>query len=133
VDVPGIQQTTNTVTTLYDATPPPEIGPGTTQATALSWTGKTAQDWPSDPKATSYTLYRGVQAVLPALLTATVDSCTRYTGATNGASALTEDPSVVAGRFYWYLVTGSNGGGEGPAGNATGAARIVNPSDACPP
>ena len=124
---------TNMVTTVYDATTPQEIAPGMTREMALNWTDKTTQTWPPDVKATSYTLYRGTLADLPALLTASLDSCRKFMGGTTGTNTLTEDPSAIAGRFYWYLVTGSNGAGEGPAGNATGHVRIVNSSGECSP
>lgn len=133
VGVSPFSAMTNTVTTVYDDTPPPEIAPGTTRETAQIWTDKTTQTWPSDAAATSYTLYRGTQADLPALLTATADSCTKYIGASSSTSNLIEDPSAIAGRFYWYLVTGRNGGGEGTAGNATAGVRIVNSSGVCSP
>jgi hypothetical protein len=45
---------------------------------------------------------------------------------------ISEDPSGVMGRFYWYLVTGLNWT-EGSAGNATASVRIVNSSGACSP
>ena len=82
-------------------------------------------------EATSYTLYRGIPGNLAKLLDSQVDSCRRYQGAAASAT-VSEDPSAVSGRFYWYLVTGSNGNGEGSAGNATAGARVVNASGTCP-
>jgi hypothetical protein len=111
---------------------PGETAPGDTFATAQSWTDKTTQTWPANATATSYTLYRGIQSDLPQLLNASTDSCTKYTGAATGTDTITEDPTGIAGGFYWYLVTGSNTGGEGPAGNATVGARTVNSSGGCP-
>ena len=61
---------------------------------------------------------------LPALA-----GCLRYQGASPSV-ALAEVPA--AGAFYWYLVTGTNGSGEGTAGNATAGARVVNTSGVCP-
>ena len=61
-----------------------------------------------------------------------MDSCTKYTGAATSTNTITEDPAGVTGRFYWYLVTGSNGAGEGTAGSATAGARVVNSSGTCP-
>ena len=109
-----------------------ETAPGDTSATAQSWTSKTTQTWPASAAATSYTLYRGIQADLPQLLNSSTDSCTKYTGAANSTVNITEDPTTITGRFYWYLVTGSNTGGEGPAGNATAGARTVNSNGGCP-
>lgn len=110
---------------------PPETAPGTTSAAAITWSSKTGMTWPMNLQATSYALYRGVASGLQNLLDSTVDSCTRYSGTATSA-AVSEDPSSVAGRFYWYLVTGSNGNGEGSAGNATAGPRVVNASGACP-
>ena len=93
---------------------PPELASGNSPATAQRWTGQ------DDPElalavtwAKTYTLYRGIQADLPQLLNGEMDSCTKYTGAATSTSTITEDPAGVMGRFYWYLVTGSNGAGEG--------------------
>jgi len=114
------------------ATPPGETAPGDTSATAQSWTNKTTHTWPSNATATGYTLYRGIKADLPQLLNSSTDSCTKYTGTGNSTATITENPTGVAGGFYWYLVTGSNIGGEGPSGNATAGARTVNSSGSCP-
>lgn len=110
---------------------PPETAPGGSASTALTWPGKSSMSWPMNLQATSYTLYRGMPADLPNLLDAQVDSCRRYLGSATTAS-ISEDPSAVAGRFYWYLVTGSNANGEGSAGDATSGPRVVNASGTCP-
>ncbi len=116
-----------------DPCPPPgETASGKGSSSALAWTGKTTVAWPMNLQATSYTLYRGIKAGLPKLLDGEVDSCTRYTGAANSTNTITEDPTGVTGRFFWYLVTGTNDGGEGTAGNATAGARVVNSSGICP-
>jgi hypothetical protein len=96
------------------------------------WSNKTTHIWPSEPTAATYTLYRGIHADLPKLLTGEVDSCTKYAGAAASTNTITENPAGVAGQFFWYLVTGTNDGGEGTAGNATAGARVVNSSGACP-
>ena len=44
---------------------------------------------------------------------------------------MTEDPSAVPGRFYWYLVTGINSAGEGTAGNSTEGPRSVDSTGDC--
>jgi hypothetical protein len=108
---------------------PGEIAPGGSLATAESWTGKTTTNWPSNAQANSYKVYRGGPADLPNLLNSSVDSCLKYQGSSTSA-AVAETPS--AGSFYWFLVTGVNGGGEGTPGNATSGPRVVNASDACP-
>jgi hypothetical protein len=116
-----------------DPCPPPvETATGKSYSSALAWTGKTVLSWPMNLQATGYTLYRGLHGDLPQLLTSDVDSCTKYTGAATSTNTITEDPTGETGGFYWYLVTGTNDGGEGTAGNATAGARVVNSSGACP-
>jgi serine protease AprX len=110
---------------------PQETAPGTSAAAAMAWSDKGTLAWPMNLQATSYTLYRGIPTDLPKLLDSQVDSCRRYQGSASTA-AVPEDPSAVAGRLYWYLVTGSNGNGEGSAGNATAGPRVVNASGTCP-
>ena len=59
-------------------------------------------------------------------------ACLRFTGADQNAvtaAGLSDDPSA-AGGLYWYLVTGVNVFGEGPAGNATVGPRLINSSGA---
>jgi fibronectin type 3 domain-containing protein/subtilisin-like proprotein convertase family protein len=108
-----------------------EVAPGDVLATAQTWSDAQTQTWPSNPDATSYTLYRGVQADLPNLLNNNTDSCTVHTGS-DTFYTVSDDPTQAAGGFYWYLVTGTNGAGEGTAGNATAGARIVNSNGTCP-
>jgi hypothetical protein len=114
---------------------PGEAAPGTTSATAQTWSDKNTQSWPAVAGATSYALYYGLLADLPSLLSTNADSCLKYSGSSTSASGITEDPSAKAGRFYWFLVTASNAAGEGTAGSATAGARIVNPRPGgnCPP
>jgi hypothetical protein len=109
--------------------PPAEDAPGTTSANAQTWTSTTTQSWTTVPGATYYTLYRGTPGQLPNLLNTGTDSCTVYSGASTSA---TDATSPTAGQFYWYLVTAGNTYGEGPAGNATAGARIVNSTGTCP-
>lgn len=104
------------------------------EADDLRWTSgfKNQLQWGAAPNASSYTLYRGVKAGLSSLLTPAVDSCTRLTTPNlDSGHVLTESPAIDA--IYWYLITGSNGSGEGSAGNATAGQRQVNSSGACPP
>jgi len=42
-----------------------------------------------------------------------------------------DDPAVVLGRLNWYLVTGWNPGGEGPAGESAEGTRQVDPAGNC--
>ena len=120
--------------TTTGGTPPPEVAPGNTQANAINWPDNQTISWPSIPEATEYQLYRGIMTDLPKLLTSDVDSCIKYIGPTASATD-TSNPLVdgVPDNLYWYLVTASNGAGEGPAGNATAGPRIVNSTGSCPP
>jgi hypothetical protein len=111
---------------------PNEVAPGLTFNTALKWTDKNTQTWPGDSSAASYRLYRGVKAGLPNLLSANVDSCLRYEGSSTSTTISDDPTSLGAGDFYWYLVVGVQGPAEGPAGNATAGARIVNSTGTCP-
>lgn len=120
-----------TVHVCSPALPPGEVAPGDSPATAQSWTGTATLTWPSASGATGYNVYRGVLLDLPNLLNSNTDSCTKYTGSATSC-AVGDDPTQAAGGFYWYLVTGTNTGGEGPAGNATAGARTVNSSGNCP-
>jgi len=110
---------------------PPEIAPGDSVSTAQSWPDKTTHTWPSNANCTSgYLLYRGTPADLPKLMDSSKDSCLRFKGyaaGENTKSGMTEDPATEPGRFYWYLVTGVNGSGEGTAG----AARSVDLRENC--
>ncbi len=103
--------------------------PAEVAAAALAWSGRDTLTWPAAPNATTYHVYRGAPSDLPALLTAAADSCTAYAGAAPSFAA-THVPD--AGSIDWYLVTGLNGTLEGPAGNATAGARVVNSTGTCP-
>ena len=101
------------------------------EATNLNWAGGAQSlGWTAAPNATYHDLYRGEPAGLPHLLTGAVDSCTRGLVSGISVSGLSEVPP--AGSFYWYLVVGANGNGEGSAGNATAGPRDVDSSGACP-
>ncbi len=103
-----------------------ECAPGDTYENGQTWSG-TSQSWPALTGATGYKLYRGIQSGLPNLLTADPDSCLRYEGSSTSIDLSADDPSSEIGRLYWYIVSGTNGSGEGPAGNG----RIVNSSGIC--
>jgi hypothetical protein len=147
-DAAGVNNTTYTYTVKYNngcgasvttagaaaadwAGSPGEIGGGSGAGNILEWTSETDIRWPSDPLAATYTLYRGTRSQLPALLSGTDDSCTRYSGSSLSLSSVTE-VNAAAGDFYWYIVTGTNGGGcQGPAGSATAGQRVVNSTGPC--
>ncbi|HEX6852007.1 MAG TPA: M12 family metallo-peptidase, partial [Candidatus Polarisedimenticolaceae bacterium] len=106
------------------------VGPSPiAEVLGVTWTSKTELTWSPAVGATSYRVIRGDPASLPELLDTDLDSCTRLTTAnlTTGP-VLGEDPASAAVRFYWYLVVGTNGNDDGPAGGA----RIANESGACP-
>ena len=92
---------------------------------------KTAQSWPPLSGAATYKVYRGVQSGLENLLTTAGDSCLRYEGSDEVLNVASDDPSTETGAFFWYLVVGVNGSGEGSAGSATGGPRVVNSSGNC--
>jgi hypothetical protein len=87
---------------------------------------KSTQIWPEVEGAEKYRLYRGTLADLPNLKNSNIDSCLLYEG-TIPRYVCSEDPSLVPGKLYWYLVTAVNTAGEGSAGNG----RIVNSSGGC--
>ena len=108
--------------------PPPEIAPGNIFSNALIFSeDKNVISWPAEPSSIGYRLYRGTLATLPYLQNANVDSCKRYDGQQTSVDVDTDDPSTESGFLYFYLVTGYNQGGEGPAGNS----RILNSSGNC--
>ena len=101
------------------------------EVTGESWSGATQLDWSDVSGATSYNLYRGLGTFLPNLLSSAMESCLRLSAAaTSSGAVLTETPA--AGSFYWYLVTGSNGFGEGTAGDATLVTRVLDSFGNCP-
>lgn len=112
---------------------PEEIASGSSPVDSQSWSAdKTIQSWPSDGSATGYRLYMGTRADLAGLLNSSGDSCTRFDGAGTDIDLSADDPSLTEGRFFWYLVTAYNLGGEGSSGGATAGLRIVNSSGVCP-
>ena len=115
--------------------PRPRSRPEVSALTAQSWPDKTTHTWPSNANCTSgYLLYRGTLADLPQLLNTSEESCLRFRGyaaGENTKSGMTEDPSAVPGRFYWYIVTGLNDAGEGSAGNPTSGVRYMDNGEDC--
>jgi hypothetical protein len=111
---------------------PGETAPGDTLGTAQTWTSLTGHQWPANAQATNgYKVVLGTPAQLPYLLNATDDSCVKWTG-TGTSCTLSDTPA--SGSFYWFLVIGVNGAGDGHAGFATGpVARVRNSTTgACP-
>lgn len=96
---------------------PPEITPILAPDGIFSWSPNSNVDL--------YNIYRGTKDHLPDLLTGSSNSCLRYQGQATSYRA-EDDPSSAPGRFYWYLVTGTDQAGEGAAGNATDGPRIIN-------
>lgn len=111
--------------------PPDEVAKG-----ILAWDiqsfydDKATQIWPEVEGAYKYRLYRGTLNDLPKLLNGEIDSCLVYEGVLP-KFLCPENPALINGKLYFYLVTALNVAGEGSAGNATGGERIVN-SINCP-
>lgn len=91
---------------------------------------KNCLQWDPVPTATQYRVYRGERTSFACLLNPSVESCDDGTFATTTTSGtITDIPPV--GSLYWFLVTGTNGTGEGTAGAATTGARLQNVSGTC--
>jgi hypothetical protein len=82
--------------------------------------------------STGYRVVRGLQGNLAALLDESTDFCTYWSGTATSLDISADDPSLVTGRCYYYLIQGYNGSDAntclGPAGNG----RIVDTSGSCP-
>ena len=95
----------------------------------LNWTAgsKDTLQWGADPAATSgYRLYRGAFADLAHLADGQPNSCLRWSGAaTTTGATLTDAPA--GGAVQWFLLSGVNDAGEGPAG----AGRTLAPRGLC--
>jgi titin len=106
------------------------IGPSPiAEVLGVAWASKSELSWSAAAGATSYRVLRGDPASLPDLLDTDLDSCTRLATANlTSGPILGEDPASAGVRFYWYLVVGTNGTDDGPAGGA----RIANEGGACP-
>ena len=109
-----------------EATPPPEVS-------GVVWCqhSKICLSWTAVPEALSYAVYRGTAASLHYLLESTTDSCrvALYTNPTTGTNVT---PVPETSGLYWYLVTARSSGGEGTAGDGSGAPRVLNSSGNCP-
>ena len=99
----------------------------------VNWTADAAAiNWPADPIATGYRVYRGSKSQLSWLLTSDLDSCTRFDGAALETPLDGPGDQPPAGTFLWFIVTAYKGPKEGSAGNATDGSRIVNSTGTCP-
>jgi len=118
-----VTQSSTTHCTVASCGTPSETAPGDLLGTAQTWTDKTTHTWPSNPQATGYKVVLGTPAQLPNLLNASTDSCVKWTGVGTNCT-LSDTPAE--GSFYWYLVIGTNGAGDGSPGNATAGPRVLN-------
>ena len=108
------------------------------EAQNLNWCSgsKDCLQWSATTGASQYRVYRGEQASINCLTSATLDSCLEsiFASATTGVGAIPDTPAP--GRFYWFLVTAENGTGEGPSGNdrlsGIPQPRVRNTFGSCP-
>jgi hypothetical protein len=91
-----------------------------------------ACDWGAIPGTDGYRVYRGTYTDLPNLMNLNPDGCVRYQGASTSFDCSGDDPSLVADRLYWYLVTAYTGTCEGSAGEGTGFTRDLSSKGICP-
>jgi subtilisin-like proprotein convertase family protein len=119
----------NPVCTMNPCSAPPapgEVAPGTSFAAALIWTDPQTLAWPAEALSTVYRVYRGAPEDLPKTLAGVeTNTCIGYEGPATFATAAGTPPP---GGFHWYVVTGRNANGEGPAGHD----RVVSSWGACP-
>ncbi|MCX7830621.1 MAG: hypothetical protein N2445_06140, partial [Acidobacteria bacterium] len=111
------------------SSPPPEIATGSSYPDDAQWWSGNVQHWPASALANGYKLYRMERSDLVNLQNSTNEGCYRDTGTSNSYDCTSDDPSVVSGRVYYYLVTGYNGAGEGSAGDG----RQLSSSTICSP
>ena len=110
---------------------PPEVAQGS-YPDIQSWSG-TTQSWPAASRATGYYLYRLLLSDLPNLQNSAEEGCRHDLGASTSHDCSTDDPGGVAGKIYFYMVTGYNGTGEGSSGDGTGFTRNLATSTSCSP
>lgn len=95
---------------------------------------KSGFSWiPTD--ADHYRVVRGLQANLANLINGSPDfSCYAF-GPSTSVTITSDDPQLVAGRCYYYLIQGYNCGDPdlwvGPAGNSTAGARLIDTQVVC--
>jgi len=107
-----------------------QSGDAPAEVTPLNWTNKTTIYWATEAVSTSYNLYRGLRANLANLANSNSDFCTRYNGASTSTTVAETAPVADC---YYFIVTGVNAFGEGPAGtNSSGVDRQLNTTGACP-
>ena len=109
-----------------------EAAPGDTYENAQAWSeDKNVQSWPALTGASGYKVFRGNAEDLQSLIGPDDDSCIRYWDSGTSVDLSADDPSLEPGALFWYLVAGTNGLGDGPAGNATAGPRTVNAPGNC--
>jgi len=127
----GLSATTATAAAADQFLVPPEAA--STPAAALQWTSglKTQLTWGATTGATGYNLYKGTLAELKNLGVGS-KVCLAYQGAGISVSGrlgttttLSNDPP--SGSFYWYVLTATNGAGQGPLA----AGEVVSSTGAC--
>ena len=118
-----------------DIAPPGETGTGSQLVDQLRWIDKSTLTWgPNIDASTGYRVYRGEYGQLPALASASDDSCVRWTSGYSDrttASGITEQPTESEGGLYWYLVTGQNSFGEGSSGAGESGERELDSTGDC--
>lgn len=97
--------------------------------TSFLWSGgtKTTLSWSAATGATGYRVYRGDSSTLKDLPT-NAKVCLGYEGAATTTGAII-GANPAAGTFYWYLVVGTNGAGEGSAGPSC----VLSSTGSCSP
>src|SRR5262249_17288136 len=120
--------------TVFIAAAAPAFAQAPGQVNGLIWCAGTKDclSWSGTAGANEYRLYSGSFGSLPDLLNTNADSCriSIYVATTTGPS-LSDQPDPCG--VFWYLVTAANGFGEGPAGNATAGARVLDAPGLCQP
>ncbi len=104
-----------------------------TPESALRWSAgsKSRAVWGVLSAASGYRVYRGDSGEL-SKLPAGAAVCRAYEGAAADTGALL-NATPPAGGFYWYLVVGYNGVGEGPPGAGSTTPRLLAVTGACAP
>ncbi len=117
-----------------DGAPPPEVAVGTNFTWNATQSAQTF-NWTLEPSATGYNIYRGTKSNLANLCNTDSDFCTRSDQSGTSLDISSDSPQTIdpTNKVLFYLITGYNAGGEGPAGTATCGDRHVNTTGTCPP
>lgn len=73
-------------------------------------------EWDTIPGVSFYTIYRGTGGDFPFLLSGEIDSCSRMMVADPVNMPPLDEVPTKLGEVFWYLMTATNGIGEGSAG-----------------